>query len=207
MDSYNQQYGQQQIPSPTESAVITKTLKTVLLIFVIVTWLLALPLKAYNGGEIDIEGYLCLLFGWASIIANGFGFFAWLANLPFFIAFFMFAFSRKKPAAKAAFILSSIAFVLSLNALFVSELPTASHRSSDHVSVSFGAFIWIFSMAVLTLVTFLNMKFFREEIKKKPQPPINYHNYYQQPFPPPQSYFPGQNHPEEPTRKGMGDNF
>ncbi|MDQ3110061.1 MAG: hypothetical protein M3R17_09215 [Bacteroidota bacterium] len=200
MNPYNQPYVQPE----RESVVITKTLRTALLLFVIVIYLVTLPLDAYLGAT-DVEGYLCLVLGWAMIVVNVFGFLDWLANLPFVIALFIFALSRKKPAAIVSFVLSFIAFALSLCALLLSDLPISPHSSSGPVSISFGVFAWIFSMATLTLITFLNMKFHKEEIKKKPHAVLNYQQYYQQPYQ--QNYPPAPPYPEEPTRKGMGDNF
>jgi hypothetical protein len=204
MNPYNQPYGQPYIPPPRETAVITRPLKTVFLVCIFIIWALALLLPAYKG-SVSVEGFFCFILGWSMLVMNTIAFLAWLANLPFFIAFILFAFGKKRTSAKTAFILSVIAFAFSLGALMVFELPTSPHKSSEEVSLYYGTFVWIFSMAFLALVTFLNMKFFNEEIKKKPPVPPDYQQYYQQPFP--QQNYPPFDNPGEPTRRGMGDNF
>ena len=188
----NQQFSQPnpfpQQPQPTTGPV----LKIIFTVLVLMLWLIALAAEAYSNGT---RGVTCFIFGWSMAFDNFFAFLAWLANIPFFIAYFMYAFSSKKNIQTIALVFASFAFLASFGAFAVTELRDELFSSRTPVDVSYGAFIWMGSLFLL--VTGIIIKLVLPEPVKQNFPVQPMQNYPPQMYPPfpQQGYY--QNYPQQ----------
>lgn len=133
------------LPSPA------KTVKIIFSILPPLIWVIALLLPAYTP---NVPGVLCAAMGWSMLVTGNFlAFLAWFANLPFWTGYFLFVIGNQRK--KAALILSAGAFVLSLGALTVSEVARNEGGMMDAASPSFGMAVWMSSMLLLALGSFL----------------------------------------------------
>lgn len=206
MNPYQQNYYPPQQPQQELSGLHAST-KVFFAIAIPLIWFIALWLPAYSNGT---KGGVCLLFGWSMLFTgNGWAFFAWLANFPFWIGYFMFALSKRKKPHVAVIVLAAISLVFSVGALTVTKIESdiSSGVGMEHVESSIGAWTWMFSIAILlvgsvisvTSTAELPMPSFAQQFN---QPPANYYQNYPpqaQPYYPPQNYppqYPQQQYPQ-----------
>lgn len=134
------------LPQKDPEASTRRTIKLVFGICAVCFWAIALALPAFSDGT---PGILCFIFGWTCIFTNFFAFVAWLGNIPFIIALFLFFFGKARGTFIAALILSSIAVLFSFGAVTISEIATNEAGSMHPVSASYGTFVWMISEILL----------------------------------------------------------
>jgi hypothetical protein len=180
-----------QPPQRPKPMGISDILKVIFVIVVLLMWLVALGCPAYDDGT---KGATCFIFGWSMGFTNFAAFLAWLGNLPFFIAYFMYAFSERKIMTIIASVFAGVAFLASFGAFSVSEIMQNEGGGSINVSIDYGAFIWIGSMFLLVTGTVLKLVLPSEN--KEPQIPVqNFQQYPPPNYPPYPQQYPPQNYP------------
>lgn len=123
-------------------------------------WLFALILPSYSDGT---PGIACFLFGWTMLFDDHtFAFLAWLGNLPFCIAFFMFLLGRKRRVIRLAMLLATISFLLSFGALTISEIANGETGVVTEVDVKSGIYVWMASFLTIAIGSWINYRNSRE---------------------------------------------
>jgi len=133
------------------------SLKKSLVIFSFLLYLISCFSAAYNGVQSDssFSGILCLGFGWMALIWNLNGFFAWLANFPYFINVVMVLFSKRTWSRLMTTILAVVSFCLSIGAFDVTEIVRDEGGHSEPASYGAGLYLWVLSMFVLLIAAAL----------------------------------------------------
>ena len=98
-------------------------------------------------------GITALLRGWIGIIGGSPVFFAWLANISFFISLFL---PLKKSISRIVF--SIISILLGLTFLAVKEIPISEGGENLDVSPGIGFYFWMASFSVLLTSNILGIK-------------------------------------------------
>lgn len=131
-----------------------KTVKITLVSLALVSlaiWIAALWMPAYivtGRPDLIFYGSTAFLFGLFS--ADGVA--AWLANLPFFVAIIISLFYRRTTMLIKVLILSSLAFVLSMLCLAVTQLPVTSLGGKHHpVELSYAGYFWMGSILIMLI--------------------------------------------------------
>ena len=105
--------------------------------------MISLFTESFSGSG-GVYGIFALIFGGLSIfIENLFAFGAWIANIPFLIAFF------RKLKLNTKLTLSGIAVLLGILAVFVTDLPMHMGSSTSPVKIGIGFYFWIGSLTLL----------------------------------------------------------
>lgn len=108
-------------------------------------WGVALVLPAYSNGT---RGFTCLTMGWGALIMGNLkAFLAWLANVPFFLAYRRYVW--QKGSLKVTIVIALIAVFLSLTGLLLNDLEENEGGSLHRVTPSYGALLWFGSMVIL----------------------------------------------------------
>jgi hypothetical protein len=181
MNHYPPNYYPQAVPQTASSS----GLKIIFIIIVPMLWLGALWLPAYTN---DTRGFVCLIFGWSMVLTGNFlAFLAWMGNFLFWTSFFMLAIGKRKKVLRASSILAGIAFVFSFGALTVSEVSRDYSLQTEEVGIDIGAWVWIFSNALLVTGAILAAQQAPEIIpvplaQQPYYPPQNYYGNYPPPF-------------------------
>jgi hypothetical protein len=170
------------VPPPRQKQ--PNTGKTIFTILIPAIWSIALICPAYSDKTF---GVTCFALGWTMLFTNILAFLAWLANIPFVVAYFMFAVTRRKTTLLVAMILSVFAFIFSFGAFTVSEIMENEGGGKSPVGVYYGTFVWMSSLLLLVIGTTLRYVLYKEETPYRQV--VQQHNPYyrqfpQQPYPP-----------------------
>jgi len=144
------------VPNPILNSPQKSKTRTVFIFLVPALWIVALFLPAYifpgdsNNASESMMGIWSFVFGW---VANPLAFLAWLANIPFLKTYF--ELQSGKLINKGMVIFAGAAFLLSLSALTITELPNNEGGVSNPAYPSIGAFVWIASMLALFVGTII----------------------------------------------------
>lgn len=131
--------------------------KKILVLVSVLFYLISLFSLAYVGSQSDNSwyGFMCLGFGWMSLILNPPAFFAWLANFPFFVNVFMVLFSKRTWSRIVTFIIAIFTLLLAVGALDVTELMRDEGGHTEPATFGTGLYLWIFSIIIIVVAAAL----------------------------------------------------
>ncbi len=113
-------------------------------------YLISLGMPSYTGGG-GVYGFFALFFGGLTIMFGLFmAFIAWSYNFLFFIAL-----TQKKKYIRKR-ILSGLAIIFGMSALFVTELPIHEGATTSPVEIGIGFYFWISSYILLFIQSWID---------------------------------------------------
>ena len=136
---------------------ITKKITYLSLIIFIISLFNNAILYSDNQGNIhNTSAWMCLCFGWMSIFSGGIlETLVWSANVFYLISVFI-TFISKAQKKQSITIFSTIALFLSLSYIFQSIHFEGDNGSFLIVKLDIGYWLWILSIVIVFLVSFLN---------------------------------------------------
>lgn len=108
-------------------------------------WIISLFLPAYG----NTPGLGCLMFGWAMIFDDTFGFIAWIGNLLSGVAWLILIFAQTKGPFRLALLLGVSAVVFSFGAFTQMDVPTQNLERGPTESPDIGVFVWFISEMIV----------------------------------------------------------
>ncbi|MBP9095041.1 MAG: hypothetical protein KBG21_00440 [Ignavibacteria bacterium] len=131
--------------------------KKILVLVSIFFYLISLFSPAYIGLQSDNSwnGFMCLGFGWMALVWNPIGFFAWLANFPYFVNVVMVLISKKIWSRIATSIIGAVSLFLALGAFDVTYLMRDEGGNTELADYGAGLYLWIFSMIIMVVAAAL----------------------------------------------------
>jgi len=139
-----------------KNQIIKKITYLSLIIFIISLFNNAILYSDNQGNIHNTSAWMCLGFGWMSIFAGGtLETLVWSANVFYFISVVITLISKTQKKQLVT-ILSTISLFLSLSYIFQSIHFEGDNGRFLIVKLDIGYWLWILSIAIVSLVSFLN---------------------------------------------------